>query len=277
MSFSGNNNSKTSFMTDSENQISEDFLTSGFITREADDFGALSEIQELIVKLTCEYLSLEVPVNKTEFLDEVHKSIEPNEINKLRLYVFRGMNKAKWLREAYYSCARNTLETLIGNELAMQKNINLSIQMPEDSSSILPIHSDVWSGDSPFELVLWIPYVNVIRTKCMFILPAAENDKHLKRIEGSTISSTSGIMAEVEEDLTWVEMRFGEIMIFTQNLMHGNVLNQETTTRWSSNCRFKSLLSPYSDKKLGEFFEPISIRAATRLGMHYELPNFGGD
>ena len=266
MSFSGNNNSKTSFMTDSENQISEDFLTSGFITREADDFGALSEIQELIVKLTCEYLSLEVPGNKTEFLDEVHKLIEPGEINNLRLHVFREMNKAKWLREAYYSCARNTLETLIGNELAMQKNINLSIQMPEDSSSILPIHSDVWSGDSQFELVLWIPYVNVIRTKCMFILPAAENDKHLKRIEGSTISSTSGIMAEVEEDLTWVEMRFGEIMIFTQNLMHGNVLNQETTTRWSSNCRFKSLLSPYSDKKLGEFLSQYPYEQPLDLG-----------
>ena len=277
MSFRSNNNSKTGFMTETENKLSEDFLTKGFIKKEADDFGALSEIQGLVVKLTCEYLSLEEPRNKTEFLDEVHKLIEPNDINNLRLHVFRGMNKAKWLREAYFSCARNALETLIGNELAMQKNINLSIQMPEDSSSILPIHSDVWSGDSPFELVLWIPYVNVIRTKCMFILPAIENDKHLKRIEGTTISSTSGIMAEIEGDLTWVEMRFGEIMIFTQNLMHGNVLNQEKTTRWSSNCRFKSLLSPYSDKKLGEFFEPISIRAATKLGLQYKLPNFGGD
>ena len=120
--------------------------------------------------------------------------------------------------------------------------------------------------DSPFELVLWIPYVNVIRTKCMFILPATENDKHLKRIEGATISSTSGIMAEVEEDLTWVEMRFGEIMIFTQNLMHGNVLNQETTTRWSSNCRFKSLLSPYSDKKLGEFLSQYPYEQPLDLG-----------
>ena len=35
----------------------------------------------------------------------------------------------------------------------MQKNINLSIQFPGDKSSLLPIHSDVWSGDSTLKLI----------------------------------------------------------------------------------------------------------------------------
>ena len=38
------------------------------------------------------------------------------------------------------------------------------------------------------------------------------------------------------------------------------------------NCRFKSLFSPYADKRLGEFFEPITIRPATRVGMSHALP-----
>ena len=42
----------------------------------------------------------------------------------------------------------------------MQQRINLSIQLPNDKSSLLPIHSDTWSGDSPFETVVWIPMVN---------------------------------------------------------------------------------------------------------------------
>ena len=147
MSLDHDNNAKISFLTDFENQLSEDFLTRGFITRKADDLDAIAEIQGLVVKLACEYLGIETPSNKTEFLDEVHRLIEPNDINNLRLHIFRGMNKENWLREAYYSSARNMLEILIGNELAMQKNINLSIQMPGDSSSILPVHSDVWSGD----------------------------------------------------------------------------------------------------------------------------------
>ena len=54
--------------------------------------------------------------------------------------------------------------------------------------------------------------------------------------------------------------------------MHGNRINREAETRWSMNCRFKSLFSPYADKRLGEFFEPITIRAATRVGMNHKLP-----
>ena len=52
----------------------------------------------------------------------------------------------------------------------MQKNINLSIQMPGDDSSMLPVHADVLNGDSPFEVVLWVPLVDCHATKSMYIL-----------------------------------------------------------------------------------------------------------
>ena len=68
------------------------------------------------------------------------------------------------------------LTNVVGNELAMQNNINLSIQIPNDETSLLPIHSDTWSGDSPFESVLWVPMVNCYNTKSMFIL----NSKKIK-------------------------------------------------------------------------------------------------
>ena len=65
----------------------------------------------------------------------------------------------------------------------------------------------------------------------------------------------------------------GQALLFAQTLMHGNRINQENESRWSMNCRFKSVFSPYADKKLGEFFEPITLRPATRLAMSYDLPN----
>ena len=59
----------------------------------------------------------------------------------------------------------------------MQTRINLSIQTPKDNSSLLPVHSDIWSGDSPFEVVVWIPLVNCFKTKAMYILPPNEYKK----------------------------------------------------------------------------------------------------
>ena len=46
----------------------------------------------------------------------------------------------------------------------------------------------------------------------------------------------------------------------------------ENETRWSINCRFKSIFSPYNDKKLGEYFEAITLRKVSELGMQYEFP-----
>ena len=36
------------------------------------------------------------------------------------------------------------------------------------------------------------------------------------------------------------------------------------------NCRFKGLHTPYWDKKLGEYFMPITVKSTTRIGLNYE-------
>ena len=67
--------------------------------------------------------------------------------------------------------AKPYIEAIAGNELAMQK-INLSIQLPQDDSSLLAVHSDVWGrATSPFEIVVWVPLVDCYKTKTMYILP----------------------------------------------------------------------------------------------------------
>ena len=59
-------------------------------------------------------------------------------------------------REKYYLVAKETLDQLVGNELAMQNKLNLSLQMPHDKNSQLPMHSDIYAGESP--LKLWFGY-----------------------------------------------------------------------------------------------------------------------
>ena len=69
----------------------------------------------------------------------------------------------------------------------MQSRLNLSIQFPQDKSSLLPVHSDVWSGDSPFETVVWLPLVDCYKTKSMFILPPKKYNKIKKIISRKKI------------------------------------------------------------------------------------------
>lgn len=258
------------FIRAEERVLCDEFLEKGIVKVAAEDRAALDKIRSTIVAASASSLSLPTPKDHGKFLDHIHDHVSVAKLNEFRLAVFEAMNKEPWFREAYFATARAALETLVGNELVMQRRVNLSIQLPDDDSSLLPIHSDVWSGDSPYEVVLWIPYGDCYGTKAMYYTHAATDARVQPRL--AEHASAESLYQAVAKDSPFMEANYGEVLIFTQNIMHGNRINTEKETRWSSNCRFKSALSPYADKKLGEFFEPITLRPATRLGLRYELP-----
>lgn len=255
-----------------EQMLSDSFLQQGYVIVDNEDSEVLNTIRRRITELTVEYLGIPFPDDPDAFLNGIHRQLGPDVLNKLRLSIINNINNESWFRSAYFSLARRALELIVGNELAMQRRVNLSIQLPQDDSSLLPLHTDVWSGDSPYEVVLWIPLVDCYRTKSMYIVPPDKDRVLQANINQFSHASAETIFNAVKKDATFIKINYGQIMIFSQTLMHGNRLNNENDTRWSMNCRFKSLMSPYSGKRLGEFFEPITIRPATRMGMNYELP-----
>jgi sporadic carbohydrate cluster 2OG-Fe(II) oxygenase len=261
------------FFTAEELETSERFIADGHVIRPVEDRAALERIRSWIAERAAAHLGLEKPADAGLFLDSIGGQIDAEGLNGLRLGVIEGINAEPWLRPAYFALARRLLEILAGNELVMQRRIGLSIQLPGDDSSLIPVHADVWSGDSPFEVVLWLPLVDCYRTKAMYLLPPARNAALAARLGAFQGRSPEALFETIEPDVRFIEIPFGQVMAFSQNLMHGNRVNRESEARWSMNCRFKSALSPYADKKLGEFFEPITLRAATRMGLAYRLPD----
>jgi sporadic carbohydrate cluster 2OG-Fe(II) oxygenase len=260
------------FLTAEERELSARFIADGFIMLAAEDRSALDAIRRLVVESACGWLDCALPDDDGHFLETIAEQVTHDKLNDFRLAVIAGMNAAPWLRAAYFAVARQAVQTIVGNELCMQRRINLSVQVPNDAGSVLPVHADVWSGDSPFEVVLWIPLVDVCRTKSMFLLPPDPTTVLHDRFHEIAGKSAEEIFRLAEPDLRWMEMNYGHYLLFNQNLPHGNRVNREPETRWSMNCRFKGVFTPYADKKLGEFFEPITLRAASRIGMDYQLP-----
>ena len=54
--------------------------------------------------------------------------------------------------------AKNFILAVLGPDILIQRKLNFSIQMPGDESSLLGMHTDTLSGQSPFELVMWTLY-----------------------------------------------------------------------------------------------------------------------
>lgn len=262
------------FLQPAEYELGKRFLKDGYLIVEVEDKDSLGWMREKVAVASASLLKIKSG-EADLLLNKIHEHISKLNLNDLRLNVIEKLNADRLLRPRYYSLAREALWALVGNELAMQLRINLSIQLPGDDSSLLPVHADVWSGDSPFEVVMWVPLVDCYKSKSMFILPPGPTQVLHDRFAEYKGRSNEDIYQDIKRDLEWVEVKYGQALLFNQNLPHGNRVNMEKETRWSMNCRFKSVFSPYSDKKLGEFFEPITIRPATRIGMHYRYPDTG--
>lgn len=261
------------FLRDDEERLSERFLTHGYVVAPAEDRAALDRIRDFVAERAAAFLDIPLPADRGAFLDGIAPhSGDAVRLNDLRLAVIDALVNAPWFREAYFACGRSLIERIVGNELAMQRGLGFSIQLPDDRSSTLPLHSDAWSEDSPFEVVLWIPLVDVRATKSMFVVPRDRDDVWRSRMHEFAGKTVDQFYAALEDDVDFLDIPYGNVLLFTHTIMHGNIVNREPTARWSMNVRFKSLFTPYSDKKLGDFFDPITLRAASRVGMQYRLP-----
>ena len=132
---------------------------------------------------------------------------------------------------------------MLGTDLAIQRKLNISIQMPEDETSILSAHQDYRSGESPFQRVIWIPLTDAFDSNAMYI------------------NNESGVYEPIN-------IKRGEILIFDPNTMHGNVLNKTQKTRVSLNIRIKNWFSPdlgdfIPDRQFGEQYEDLCFSHAT--------------
>ena len=255
-----------------EAELSERFLEHGHVVLPVEDQGALERIRDRTAVLAAEHLGLADVGEVPDFLNAIGAACGPDRLNDLRLAVISGLIQAQWFRVAYYSLAARALSCLVGNELAMQRSIGFSIQLPDDDSSLLPVNSDVWSENSPYEVVLWVPLVDCSGTKSMYFLPPRADLRWRDRVAEFAEQGPDALFAAIEPDLQWINVPFGSFLLFSHTYMHGNRVNTEGEARWSFNLRFKSLFSPYADKRLGDYFVPLQIRPATRIGMGYQLP-----
>lgn len=262
------------FFSEEEKLRIQAFLDHKFIIADVENKELLFQIQYEIAQLAAKSAHIDLPErdNVTEFLNQFHHKVSLKELNDIRLFVISKMNRLEWFRVAYYHLGKSMLSTLLGNELAMQRRINLSIQFPQDDSSLLPVHADVWSGDSPYEIVMWLPLVDCFNTKSMYLCDASHDSEFQNHLSQFKQKSSEDLFQAIQDKVNFLNVPFGKALFFSQNVMHGNRINQETETRWSMNCRFKGALTPYHGKKLGEFFEPITLRPCTQIGLEYSLP-----
>lgn len=257
------------FLSPDDAAAGAEFLRHGYVVQPAADPVALDSLRDVVTSHAENWIESHLDVAGSFELTSSHHVVGADRVNELRLALFAAINARTDIRLTYFQVGRSLLEQLVGNELAMQTRVNLSIQQPDDPSSVLDIHSDTWTGDSPFQVVLWVPLTDTRGTNAMFFLPPEPSREAYARVRRGELRSMADVHAAYQAQITNIEMRFGDVLVFDSNCLHGNQLNTTTTTRWSLNCRFVSLLAPPTnpERRLGSYYTPITTRPATRMGL----------
>ena len=112
--------------------------------------------------------------------------------------------------------------------------------MPKDTSSKLEMHADSLSGESKFQAVLWVPLVNVYKTKSMYIFNKKFSQKTIKNLKNYKYKGMSTIYSNNKNKKKFIALKKGQFLLFSPNLLHGNVKNMTSETRISMNTRFKN-------------------------------------
>ena len=147
-----------------EKKIIQSFLSTGYSIVDFDNLKKLDKIKNEIFSLSRKILNIK-NLQKDLFFDYTQNYIKPNNLNKFKIEIISKINSKRIIKDSYYDLSQKVLDIIVGNEIAMQKNINLSVQLPNDKNSVLPLHADTWSGNSPFETVIWLPLVDCKKTK----------------------------------------------------------------------------------------------------------------
>lgn len=246
-------------------QFLETFKATGTVKFPVENNEALSILTE----------SVKGVFGKSDALNNIHKSYSVEQINEFRMQAFREINKIKGWEGLYFSLAEKLFMELVGPDILIQNKLNLSIQMPDDFSSKLGMHTDTLSGQSEFEVVLWVPLTDVYETNSMYLFDQKTTKQIYAKMPHFEKKGMDALFEEFKDRATFIELKQGEALIFSPSLFHGNVVNRTDKTRVSINCRFKSLFAPEfeefpTERKAGPFYKLFQISPVTEFALNHD-------
>lgn len=211
-------------------------------------------------------------------LQDCHKYLNRLDINSARYKAFQSINSPDidWAHYVH-KLAGTHIAQVIGPDYLIQSKTNLSIQMPGDETSILDIHSDCKSGDSPWQINLWIPLTKAYSTNSMFLISMEDSLNYFKQLrliarESSDIQNNMTRLSHILKGFSKMFVDAGEndVLLFNPGVLHGNELNTTDQTRVSLNIRIKSIFSPdvrieNSDRGIGPYYRKGNISKNTEF------------
>jgi len=201
-------------------------------------------------------------------LDRLHQHVAPGEAaTAFRLTLTKAMTERFDVGRDVFTAFEAPLARLVGVDVLAQRVPNVVFQPPGDPRPT-ELHRDA-PANSPYEVVVWVPFVDCSGTKSMYLLDRAASHEVLA-FHREHHDDPDGFRRLLDARAALMAVPYGSALLFWPGLFHGSLVNRETETRLSLNTRFKHLFAPLGMKDPFRYFRILHTSPLTRLGLAFE-------
>ncbi len=227
----------------------------------------LIKLRKSIYKIVKEVFELkEANISKgLNYFHKYTKNVKDAELNSKKIEVIKRISNDKKLVDLIFHSFSKKIIYFLGQDLLVQKTINMVIQRPGDKNPTIP-HRDA-PPNSFFELVIWVPLVNCRNTKSMYTIDIKTTFNSLNKLEKNP-KMWLKFLKDFKSKKKYPRVNFGEALFFLPYIYHGSDINKSKETRFSLNIRFKNLFSPSGRKFPLHFFRLYQLSKFTSSALN---------
>jgi sporadic carbohydrate cluster 2OG-Fe(II) oxygenase len=180
---------------------------------------------------------------------------------------------------------------LLGPDIFGQSNPYLRITRPHKPQDNIGYHRDTFYGGSPYELSVFVPFVDLPEASSLSVLSGSHVDSEEKyptiQIEnpdnaikkGSAKHQLGFLYAPKVMDnsignlMEPISLKVGQALVFNLSTVHGSIVNQGKITRWSSDMRIMHAFAPVDLSSRPDYYKPLSYSVVTEAAKKYLQAN----
>ena len=199
------------------------------------DVFSINNIEE-IKNYFCQFIK-----NKFEIknLDEIRKEKKIETINTIRSQLIPELSDL-----IFNSIKKNIKNYFIESVYLIQRYPHIAINHAKDVHSKTLMHSDVYTGHSPFTYTIWIPLHNITDNSGIYILDLKDS---LKKIDNLKYDNKNTINF-INNKRIFPKFKYGECIIFNGFNLHGSEMHNNPLSRVALNVRINPANVPLMER-----------------------------
>lgn len=254
------------------------FVENGYFVHRFDAMNGIVELRNACI----EACKLKFP-KQFKSLAKYHEMDVEDKIHSEFQYELYNLINQKQYHRIFAQKNLAFFTSMLGPDIDIQTNMYLRISRPNKVQDNIGMHRDTDYGNSAFEVSFSLPLIDQEKGSGLNVVPASHLLKEhvVEKIQREDVQKgdDKNLMGFLyapkipvtlnEEDVKSISIKYGECLGFSLGLIHGQIKNNSSMTRWSVDFRMKNSFHPLNINLKENYYSHLNSGALSQIATDY--------